>query len=206
MHFQFHDKNYSNKANQLWYMKNEIIIGMSGASGIQYGIRLLEALKQMKNFKTHLVISESAKQLISIETDFSAKDMEDLSDRFYNDYDFTAPIASGSHRTKGMIIAPCSMKTLASIASGMSDTLISRAADCCLKEKRPLVLMTRETPLNLIHIENMRKAAQAGACILPACPAFYTKPKTIDDLFDFMTGRALDLLGIEHNLYKRWLE
>lgn len=187
-------------------MKNEIIIGMSGASGIQYGIRLLEALKQMKNFKTHLVISESAKQLISIETGYSVREVEDLSNKFYDDHDFTAPIASGSHRTKGMIIAPCSMKTLASIASGMSDTLISRAADCCLKEKRPLVIMTRETPLNLIHIENMRKAAQAGACILPACPAFYTKPKTIDDLFDFMAGRALDLLGIEHNLYKRWLE
>jgi len=187
-------------------MKNEIIIGISGASGVQYGIRLLEAIKQMKNYETHLVISGSAKKLIEIETDLSVSDVEILGDNVYDDYDFTAPIASGSHRTRGMIIAPCSMKTLASIASGMSDTLISRAADCCLKEKRPLVLMVRETPLNLIHVENMKKAMEAGASILPACPAFYPKPKTIDDLIDFMAGRALDLLDIEHNLYKRWRE
>lgn len=187
-------------------MKKEIIIGMSGASGVQYGIRILEAIKQMEGFETHLVISESAKQLITIETDHSIKDVEKMSDNVYDDYDFTAPIASGSHRSKGMIIAPCSMKTLASIASGMSDTLISRAADCCLKEKRQLVVMARETPLNLIHIENMRKVTEAGACVLPACPAFYPKPKTIDDIIDFMAGRALDLLDIEHNLYKRWRE
>ena len=187
-------------------MKNEIIIGISGASGIQYGIRLLEALKQMKKYEIHLVISGSAKKLIEIETDLSVGDVEKLGDNFYDDEDFTAPIASGSHRSRGMIIAPCSMKTLASIASGMSDTLISRAADCCLKEKRPLVLMTRETPLNLIHVENMKKAIEAGALILPACPAFYPKPKTLDDIIDFMAGRALDLLDIEHNLYKRWRE
>ena len=187
-------------------MKNEIIIGMSGASGIQYGIRLLETIKQMKGFKTNLVISESAKKLIKIETDYSVTDVENLGDNVYDDHDFTAPIASGSHSSKGMIIAPCSMKTIASIASGMSDTLISRAADCCLKEKRPLVMMARETPLNLIHIENMKKATEAGAIILPACPAFYPKPKTIDEIIDFMAGRALDLLDMEHNLYKRWRE
>ncbi len=187
-------------------MKNEIIIGMSGASGIQYGIRLLEAIKQMKTFETHLVISESAKELIKIETDYSIEDIEAISDNVYDDYDFTAPIASGSHRSMGMIIAPCSMKTLASIASGMSDTLISRAADCCLKEKRHLVLLARETPLNLVHVENMKKAIEAGASVLPACPAFYPKPKTIDDIIDFMAGRALDLLDIEHNLYRRWRE
>src|SRR5659263_140831 len=187
-------------------MKNEIIIGMSGASGIPYGIRILEALKQMKGCKTHLVISESAKQLIKIETDYSLRAVENLGDNVYDDHDFTAPIASGSHRSKGMIIAPCSMKTLASIASGMTDTLISRAADCCLKEKRPLILMTRETPLNLIHIDNMKKATEAGACILSACPAFYPKPKTLDDIIDFMAGRALDLFDIDHTLYRRWRE
>jgi 4-hydroxy-3-polyprenylbenzoate decarboxylase len=187
-------------------MDNEIIIGISGASGVQYGIRLLETLKKMKGARTHLVISEAAKKLIQIETDFSIIDIEELGDNVYMDNDFTAPIASGSHRTKGMIVAPCSMKTLASIAIGMSDTLISRAADVCLKEKRHLVLMVREAPLNLIHIENMKKAAQAGASILPASPAFYQRPSSIDDILDFMAGRALDLMGIEHKLYKRWCE
>lgn len=187
-------------------MNNEIIIGISGASGVQYGIRILETLKRMGKYETHLVVSESAKELIRIETEFSISDVEQLGDHVYGDDDFTAPIASGSHKTKGMVIAPCSMKTLASVAIGMSDTLISRAADVCLKEKRPLILMTRETPLNLIHIENMERAAKAGASILPACPALYPKPRSIDDVINFMAGRALDLLGIEHNLYKRWRE
>lgn len=187
-------------------MNNEITVGISGASGVQYGIRLLETLKEMKKFETHLVVSNSAKQLIQIETELLISDVEKLADHVHQDDDFTAPIASGSHKTKGMIVAPCSTKTLASIAIGMSDTLISRAADVCLKEKRPLVLMVRETPLNLIHIQNMERAAKAGASILPACPAFYPKPKNIDDIIDFMAGRALDLLGIEHDLYKRWRE
>lgn len=187
-------------------MNEEIIIGISGASGVQYGVRLLETLREIKGFETHLIISESAKKLIKIETELSISSVEELADHVYADDDFTASIASGSHRTKGMVIAPCSMKTLASIAIGMSDTLISRAADVCLKEKRPLVLMLRETPLNLIHIENMERAIKAGASILPACPAFYTKPESLDDIFNFMAGRALDLIGIEHNLYKRWRE
>ncbi len=187
-------------------MKYEIIIGISGASGIQYGIRLLKILKQMEDFETHLVISESAKKLIKIETDYTVHDVEEMGDNVYDDNDFTSPIASGSHRSKGMVIAPCSMKTLASIACGMSDTLISRASDCCLKEKRPLIMMIRETPLNLVHVKNMKRAIEAGASLLPACPAFYPKPKTIDDMVDFMVGRALDLLGIEHNLYERWRE
>src|SRR3989337_2024658 len=169
-------------------MNNEIIIGISGASGVQYAIRLLETLNKIKEVDTDLVISEAAKKLIKIETDFSIGEIEKLGDHVYADDDFTAPVASGSHRSKGMIIAPCSMKTLASVAVGMSDTLISRAADVCLKEKRPLVLMVRETPLNLIHIENMARAAGAGASILPACPAFYPKPRTIDDLLDCMSG------------------
>ncbi len=187
-------------------MENEIIIGISGASGIQYGIRLLKAIREMKDYKTHLVISESAMKLIEIESDYSVDEVEKMGDYVYDDHDFTSPIASGSHRSKGMIIAPCSMKSLASIANGMSDTLISRAADCCLKEKRPLVIMARETPINLIHVENMKKAIEAGASILPACPAFYPRPKTIDDMVDFMAGRALDLIGIDHDLYKRWRE
>ncbi len=190
----------------MYDVKSEIIIGISGASGVQYGIRLLETLNSMKDFETHLIISESAKKLIQIETTLSISDVEQLGDHIYNDDDFTAPIASGSHRSKGMVVAPCSMKTLASIAVGMSDTLISRAADVCLKEKRPLVLMLRETPLNLVHIENMERAARAGASILPACPAFYPRPTSLDDIINFMAGRALDLLTIEHNLYRRWNE
>ncbi len=187
-------------------MNNEIIVAISGASGVQYGIRILEVLRKMDIGKIHLVISDSAKQLIGIETDRIIRDIEGLADHVYGDDDFTAPIASGSHRSRGMIVAPCSMKSLASIASGISDTLISRAADVCLKEKRPLVLMVRETPLNLIHIKNMERAAVAGAIILPASPAFYPGPATVDDMIDFMAGRALDLLGIEHNLYRRWRE
>ncbi len=187
-------------------MNKEIIVGISGASGVQYGIRILDTLKQMEVFETHLVISESAKKLIEIETDYSIREIEQMADHVYSDDDFTAPIASGSHKSKGMLVAPCSMKTLASIAIGMSDTLISRAADVSLKEKRPLILMVRETPLNLIHIQNMERAIKAGASILPACPAFYSKPGSIDEIINFMAGRALDLLGIEHNLYKRWRE
>ncbi len=187
-------------------MSKEIIVGITGASGVEYGIRLLETLNNIKQVKTHLVISNTAKQLIQIETEYSSHDIEKLSDYVYADDDFTAPIASGSHRTKGMVIAPCSTKTLASIALGISDTLISRAADVCLKEKRPLVLMVRETPLSLVHVKNMERAIEAGASILPACPAFYPKPETIDDIIDFMVGKALDLLNIDHNLYKRWRE
>ncbi|MFU8766550.1 MAG: UbiX family flavin prenyltransferase [Candidatus Methanoperedens sp.] len=187
-------------------MKREIIVGISGASGIQYGIRILEHLKKTGDISTHLVISDSAKQLIKIETDFSVNEVESLADCVYGDDDFTAPIASGSHRTGGMVIAPCSMKTLASVAIGMSDALISRAGDVCLKEKRPLVLMVRETPLNLIHLKNMERVIMAGASVLPASPGFYQKPETLDDIINFMAGRALDLLDVEHDLFKRWRE
>ncbi|WP_440945826.1 UbiX family flavin prenyltransferase [Methanosarcina sp. T3] len=181
----------------------EIIVGISGASGVQYGIRLLEVLAQ-KGIKTHLVLTEAAKQILEIETDYLPLEVEKLATWSYSQKDFSAPIASGSYKTAGMVIAPCSMKTLGAIANGVSDTLITRAADVCLKEERKLVLMTRETPLNLIHIENMLKAKQAGASILPACPGFYSRPETLDDLIDTMAGRALDLLGIQNDIYQRW--
>ncbi|HIH75452.1 MAG TPA: UbiX family flavin prenyltransferase [Methanosarcina sp.] len=181
----------------------EITVGISGASGVQYGIRLLEVLAE-KRIKTHLVLTEAAKQIIEIETDYLPDEVEKLATWNYSQKDFSAPIASGSHKTAGMIVAPCSMKTLAAIANGVSDTLLTRAADVCLKEERKLVLMTRETPLNFIHIENMLKAKKAGASILPACPGFYSRPKTLDDLIDTMAGRALDLLGIENDIYQRW--
>ncbi|MDR7665561.1 UbiX family flavin prenyltransferase [Methanosarcina sp. Z-7115] len=181
----------------------EITVGISGASGIQYGIRLLEVLAE-KGIKTHLILTDAAKQIIQIETDYTPEAVEKLATWNYSQKDFSAPIASGSYRTAGMVIAPCSMKTLAAVANGVSDTLITRAADVCLKEERKLILMTRETPLNLIHIENMLQAKRAGASILPACPGFYSRPKTLEDLIDIMVGRTLDLLGIENEIYRRW--
>lgn len=181
----------------------EVIVGISGASGVQYGIRLLEVLAE-NGIKTHLILTDAANQIIRIETDYFPHEVEKLATWSYSQKDFSAPIASGSYKTAGMAIAPCSMKTLAAVANGISDTLLTRAADVCLKEERKLILMTRETPLNLIHIENMLKAKKAGASILPACPGFYSRPKTLEDLVNIMVGRTLDLLGMENNIYKRW--
>lgn len=181
----------------------EVIVGISGASGVQYGIRLLEVLAE-NGIKTHLILTDAANQIIRIETDYFPHEVEKLATWSYSQKDFSAPIASGSYKTAGMVIVPCSMKTLAAVANGISDTLLTRAADVCLKEERKLILMTRETPLNLIHLENMLKAKKAGASILPACPGFYSRPKTLEDLVDIMVGRTLDLLGLENNNYKRW--
>jgi 4-hydroxy-3-polyprenylbenzoate decarboxylase len=153
---------------------------------------------------TDLIITNAAKQIMEIETDYSVKDVEAMASSVYLENDFTAPIASGSHPFAGMVVAPCSMKTLGSIANGISDTLLTRTADVCLKEGRKLILMTRETPLNQIHLKNMLQAQQAGAVILPACPGFYSKPRTIEELVDIMVGRMLDLMGIDNELYKRW--
>lgn len=176
-------------------------MGISGASGVVYGIRLLQVLQ---GCVTHLVLSDSARKIIEIETDFGPGDVEDLADNTYAPDDFTAPIASGSHLFDAMVVIPCSMGTLSGIASGSSDTLITRAADICLKEKRRLILVPRETPLSLVQLKNMASVAEAGAIILPACPAFYSKPDTIADLVDVLVGRVLDLLGLENNLYERW--
>ncbi len=151
-------------------------------------------------------MTDAAKQIMEIETDYTPSDVETLATWSYSQKEFSAPIASGSYRTAGMVIAPCSMKTLGAVANGVSDTLLTRAADVCLKEERKLILMTRETPLNLIHLENMVRAKKAGASILPACPGFYSRPKTLEDLVDIMVGRALDLLGIENDIYERWSE
>jgi len=181
----------------------EIVIGISGASGSIYGIRLLEILSKM-GMVTHLVITRSARQIIEIETDYSVVEVEDMASYVYEEREFTAPIASGSHRFHGMIVAPCSMKTVGSIANGMSDNLLERTADVCLKERRRLVVVPRETPLNEIHLENMLKLTRAGAIVMPACPGFYSKPKHIDDLVNSIVGRALDLAGIDNDVYKRW--
>jgi 4-hydroxy-3-polyprenylbenzoate decarboxylase len=181
----------------------EIVVGISGASGVGYGIRLLGILKE-KGFAVSLVMSDSACKILEIETDLEPEDVTGLADRAYSPLDFTAPIASGSHLFQAMVVIPCSMGTLAGIAAGTSDTLITRTADICLKERRKLILVTRETPLSLVHLKNMVSATAAGAIVLPACPAFYSRPKTVRDLEDVLVGRVLDVLGIEHNLYRRW--
>ena len=181
----------------------EIVVGISGASGSAYAVRLLQVLREKGNI-IHLVITDSAAKIIELETDFLPSDVQDLADHVYASSDFTAPFASGSHLYDGMVIIPCSMGTLSAIACGSSDTLITRAADVCLKEKRRLIIVPRETPLGLVQLRNMVAAAQAGAVILPACPAFYSRPRNLDDLVDVLVGRVLDLLGVENDLYRRW--
>jgi len=181
----------------------EIVVGISGASGVSYGIRLLEILKE-KGCITSLVMSDSACKILAIETELLPEEVERLASRVYQPMDFTAPIASGSHMFQAMVVIPCSMGTLAGIAAGTSDTLITRTADICLKERRKLILVTRETPLSLVHLRNMVSATVAGAIVLPACPAFYSRPKTLQDLEDVLVGRVLDLMGIEHRLSSRW--
>lgn len=176
---------------------------MTGASGVIYGRRLLEVLRQ-KKVETHLIISEAAEKVVEHELDTTKKELEKLATHAYDVDDLTSPLMSGSFKTDGMIIIPCSMKTLAGIAHGFADNLILRAADVTLKEKRRLVVVPRETPLSQIHMENMLKVATLGVHVVPAMPAFHHKPQNIDDLVDFIVGRVLDCFGIEHSLFKRW--
>jgi 4-hydroxy-3-polyprenylbenzoate decarboxylase len=179
----------------------EVVVGISGASGVGYGIRLLQVLQ---GSVIHLILTESARKIIKVETDFSPEDVEDLADYVYAEDDFTAPIASGSYRFDAMVIIPCSMKTLAGVACGLSDNLIGRSAEICLKDRRRLVIVPRETPLSLIQLKNMVSVTEAGAIVLPACPAFYSRPQGLEDLIDVLVGRVLDLIGVENNLYPRW--
>jgi flavin prenyltransferase len=181
----------------------KLTIALTGASGVIYGKRLLEELCN-KKVETHLVISQAAKKIIKHELGTSEKTLEKLATHVHEIDDWSSPIVSGSYKTDGMVIVPCSMKTLAGVANGFAENIILRAADVTLKEKRKLILVPRETPLNTIHLRNMLNLAKQGAIIIPAMPAFYHKPKNIDGLVDFMVGRVLDILGIEHNLYKRW--
>lgn len=186
-------------------MTKRLIIGMSGASGIIYGVRLLDFLAEA-GVETHLVASKSALVTLAYETDLKWADVKKKAAKVYANDDVTAAIASGSFRTEGMIIAPCSMKTLGEIASGAAQYLISRAADVVLKERRRLVLVPRETPLHLGHLRNMTAVTEYGAIVAPPVPAFYTNPKTIDDLVDHGVGRILDLYGIDVGVVKRWGE
>lgn len=180
-----------------------IVIGFSGASGIIYGIRLIEVLHSI-NIETYLIISEWAKKNIEIETDKTLEYVKSLSSVNYDNFKLDASISSGSFLHDGMVIVPCSMKSLASIATGYDDTLISRAASVTLKESRKLIIVPRETPLSRIHLENMLKLQQAGAIILPAMPGFYHKPSTIEEIIDHLVGKILDQLNIKHDLFKRW--
>ena len=182
---------------------HKIVIGFSGASGIIYGIRLLEILHSI-NIQTYLIISEWAKKNIEIETDKTLEYVKSLSSVNYDNFKLDASVSSGSFLHDGMVIVPCSMKSLSSIANGYDDTLISRAASVTLKESRKLIIVPRETPLSRIHLENMIKLQEAGAIILPAMPGFYHKPSTIDEIIDHLVGKILDQLKIEHDLFKRW--
>ena len=185
--------------------KPRLIIGISGASGIIYGIRLLEILQSMP-VETHLVVSKAAQLARSYETDMSLDTLKSLADVYYRSNDIAAPIASGSFKTMGMIIAPCSMKSLAEIAHGMSGSLLTRAADVVLKEHRRLVLMPRESPLHLVHLQNMVSITQMGGIICPPVPAFYHKPQTILDLVNDSVARVLALFDLECDLLHPWGE
>ena len=181
-----------------------LIVGMSGASGVIYGVRLLEVLKAESNVETHLVMSDSARMNINLETDWSAKDVLALADHVYSNRDIAASIASGSFGTDGMIVAPCAIKTLSAITNSYADSLIVRAADVVLKECRRLVLVPRETPLHTGHCELLYRASQLGAIIAPPMPAHYIKPQSVDDLINHHVGRILDLFSIDCGFVKRW--
>lgn len=180
-----------------------LIIGISGASGVVYGIRLLERLRDA-GVPTHLVMTRSAERTLAYETRLKVADVQALADVSHAVADIGASISSGSFRTRGMIIAPCSIRSLGEIATGVTSTLLTRAADVVLKERRRLVLMVRETPLHLGHLRAMTAAAEAGAIIMPPVPAFYTAPETIDDLVDHTVARALDLFEIDAGPIRRW--
>jgi len=181
-----------------------LIVGITGASGVIYGIRLLEMLKGIDGIETHAVISRGARLNIALETDWKAADVEALADVVHSDKDLAAPISSGSFRTTGMIIAPCSMKTLSGVVNSYADNLIVRAADVVLKERRRLVLVPRESPLHAGHTRLMHEAALMGAVICPPMPAFYGNPQTLDDIIDHSVGRALDLFDIDTGRVRRW--
>ena len=181
-----------------------VAVGISGASGAIYGIRLLELLRGLADVEAHLVVSEAARRTIVEETDWTVRDVEALAARAYKNRDIGAALASGSFRTHGMVIAPCSIKTAAAVAHCAADSLIARAADVTLKEGRPLILVVRETPLHLGHLRVLTALAEMGAVILPPMPAFYHRPKQIDDLITHTLARVLDRLALPHGLVPEW--
>jgi 2,5-furandicarboxylate decarboxylase 2 len=185
--------------------KKRLIVAITGASGAIYGVRLLEQLRVLPEWETHLIISNSGVLTASMELGIKRADIEALADVVHSVKDIGAAVSSGSFRTAGMVIAPCSMKTLAEIANGLADNLISRAADVALKERRRLVLLARETPLNLAHLRNMTAVTEMGGIVCPPVPAFYTRPNSLDDIVNHTVGRVLDLFDIDHrDLVQRW--
>ncbi|MDF2530944.1 MAG: UbiX family flavin prenyltransferase [Clostridia bacterium] len=189
---------------------SKYIVGITGASGSIYGIRLIEELLKNRN-EVHIIITDSGKKVLKYETDYTVelliKHLEEFgsSIKAHDIDDLFAATASGSFKTDGMIILPCSMSTLGEIANGMSKNLLGRSADVCLKERRKLIVVPRETPLNTIHLKNMLSLSEAGAVILPAMPGFYHKPGTIEEVIDFVVGKVMDSLGIENNLFRKWV-
>ena len=181
-----------------------LVVGISGSSGVIYGIRLLEVLREQSGVETHLVLSGTGKMNIPIETDWRVKDVEALADFSHNFNDVAATISSGSFRVDGMIIAPCSMKTLSAIVNSYADNLLVRAADVVLKERHRLVLVPRESPLHVGHCKLLYAAAQMGIDIAPPVPAFYNRPETVDDVINHTVGRLLDLFGLDPGIVKRW--
>ncbi|MEP8692655.1 UbiX family flavin prenyltransferase [Enterobacter roggenkampii] len=183
-----------------------LIVGLSGASGAIYGVRLLQVLRNVADVEPHLVMSQAARQTLSLETDLSLRDVQALADVVHDARDIAASISSGSFKTAGMVILPCSIKTLSGIVNSYTDTLVTRAADVVLKERRPLVLCVRETPLHLGHLRLMTQAAELGAVIMPPVPAFYHRPQTLDDIINQTVNRVLDQFDIDlpEDLFTRW--
>jgi|SRR6202453_293967 4-hydroxy-3-polyprenylbenzoate decarboxylase len=183
-----------------------IIVGISGASGVIHGIRLLQVLREVDEIETHLVLSSAGRRTVLLETDFSVEQVESIANHVYKPTDIGASISSGSFCAAGMIVAPCSIKTLSGIATSYADNLLVRAADVTLKDRRPLVLMVRETPLHLGHLRLLVQVAEMGAVVMPPMPAFYHRPTTLEEVIDQTVNRALDLLGVElpKDLFRRW--
>jgi 4-hydroxy-3-polyprenylbenzoate decarboxylase len=186
-------------------MTKRIVIGISGASGVTYGVRMLDVLRKT-DFETHLIISDAGRLNIEIETRYSPAEVEAMADFVYDHNDMAASLASGSFLTEGMVVIPCTIKSLSGIANSYNENLLVRTADVTLKEKRKLVLVVRETPLHVGHLRLMTLAAEMGAHTLPPVPSFYHQPETIADIIDQTIGKVFDYMGIEHNLFKRWGE
>jgi 4-hydroxy-3-polyprenylbenzoate decarboxylase len=181
-----------------------LIVGISGASGSIYALRTLKALRAIGEYEVHLVASEQAYRTVEIETDVPRADLEALADVVHDSGNLAASISSGSFKTDGMIVVPCSMRSASAIAYSLNDTLLTRAADVCLKERRTLVMVVRETPLHVNHLRNLVRAAEAGAVILPPVPGTYARPKTLEDVVDHTVGKVLDQFDIPHELFQRW--